>query len=203
MARPSIKATYNKSMSDLAVVGRYLQKSKNLPPDMYGFVAEILMLRVFSILEGCVRDVSARVACGASYRNGVISTPIIKCTSIQDALNRFKNEGRRKPLSYLRFTNVNHTNESIKYIIDSSEPIRVKLSRYCAQFEEMRKVRNHIAHNYKNTYVDYKSVIIGRYGAHLKLKPSVFLTSTKRQTRAIIDEYIINVRVIINDITTG
>lgn len=203
MARPSILATYDKSMSDLAIVGRYLQKSKHLPPEMYGFVAEMLMLRIFSILENCVREVAARVACGVSYRNGVVSSPIVKCTSIQDALNKFKSEGRRKPLSNLKFTNVNNTNNSIKFVLDNSEPIRVKLSRYGVQFEEMRKVRNHIAHRHKNTYVDYKNVIIGRYGAFLKLKPSVFLTSTKRQPRAIIDEYLIVVRVIINDITNG
>lgn len=203
MARPSILATYNKSISDLAIVGRYLQKSEHLPPEMHGFVAEMLMLRIFSILESCVREVAARVACGVPYRNGVLSSPTIKCTSIQDALNRFKSEGRRTPLSNLRFTNVSNTNNSIKYIIDISEPFRIKLSRYGVQFEEMRIVRNHIAHRYKNTYVDYKNVIMGRYGARLNLRPSVFLTSTKRQPRAIIDEYLIGVRVIITDITTG
>lgn len=203
MAHPSILATYNKSMADLAIVGRYLQKSKHLPPEMYGFVAEMLMLRVFSILENCVKDVSARVACGVPYRNGVVSSPTIKCKSIQDALNRFKSEGRSKSLLYLKFTNVSGTNESIKYIINSSEPFRTKLSKYGVQFDEMRKVRNHIAHRYKNTYVEYKNVIMSRYSANLKLKPSVFLTSTKRQSRAIIDEYLITVKVMIDDITKG
>lgn len=203
MGRPSILAIYKKSMSDLAIIGRYLQKSKSLPPEMHGFVSEMIMLRIFSVLESCVREVSARVACGVAYRNGIMATPIIKCTSIQDALNKFKSEGRSKPLLSLKFTNVRHANESIKHIIDDSEPIRVKLSRYGVQFEEMRKVRNHIAHRYKSTHKDYKDVIIERYGAFLKLKPSVFLTSTKRQPRAIIDEYLITVRVIISDITTG
>ena len=203
MARPSIMATYKKSITDLAIAGRYLQKGRNLPPEMYGFVAEMLMLRIFSILENCVREVSVRVACGVSYKNGVVSSPIIKCTSIQDALNRFKSEGRKKPLSYLRFTNVKYANQSIEHIINSSEPIRVKLLKYGVQFEEMRKVRNHIAHRYKNTYIEYESVIANRYGANLKLKPSVFLTSTKRQSKAIIEEYLITVKVIIDDITNG
>lgn len=170
---------------------------------MYGFVAEILMLRIFSILESSVREVSVRVACGVSYKNGVMTAPRIRCASIQDALNKFKSVGRRTPLDHLKFTNVRNINESIKYIVDNSEPIRVKLAQYSAQFEEMRKVRNHIAHRYKNTYVEYKNVIMNRYGANLKLKPSVFLTSTKRQSRAIIDEYLITVKVIIDDITNG
>ena len=203
MARPSILAAYNKSMSDLAIVERYLQKSKHLPPEMYGFVAEVLMLRIFSILESSVREISTRIACGVPYKNGVASTPMIKSTSIQDAINKFKCEGRRNSLQNLKFTNVSGINYTIKYVIDSSEPFRVNLSKYGVQFEEMRKVRNHIAHRYKNTYTDYKDIIKSRYGAYIKLKPSVFLTSTKRQPRAIIDEYLITVRVIINDITDG
>lgn len=203
MARPSILATYNKSMSELLIVERYLLNSKKLPPEMYGFVAEILMLRIFSILESCIREVSVRVACGVSYKNGVMPAPTIRCASIQDALNKFKSVGRSRPLLYLKFTNVNHTNDSIKYIINNSEPLRVKLAHYGVQFEEMRRVRNHIAHRYKNTFAEYKTVIMSRYGANLKLKPSVFLTSTKRQPRAIIDEYLITVKVIIDDITNG
>lgn len=190
-------------MSDLTIVGRYLQKGKHLPPEMYGFVAEMLMLRIFSVLESCVREVSARVACGVSYKNGVTATPIMKCTSIQDAINRFKTEGRSKPLCNLRFTNVSGTNSSIKNIIDSAEPFRVNLSKYGVQFEEMRIVRNHIAHRYKNTYLEYKNVITNRYGAYIKLKPSVFLTSTKRQPKAIIEEYLVTVKIIIDDITNG
>ena len=201
MARPSILATYNKSIRELLIVERYLLTSKNLPPEMYGFVAEILMLRIFSILESCIREVSVRVACGVSYKNGVMPAPTIRCSSIQDALNKFKSVGRSRPLLYLKFTNVNHTNDSIKYIINNSEPLRVKLAHYGVQFEEMRRVRNHIAHRYKNTFAEYKTVIMNRYGANLKLKPSVFLTSTKRQPRAIIDEYLITVKVIIDDIT--
>ena len=170
---------------------------------MYGFVAEVLMLRMFSILENSVREVSIRVACGVPYKNGVVSTPIIKCSSIPDALNRFKSVGRRKPLTNLNFSNVKHTNDSIKYIINSSEPIRVKLTHYGNEFEQMRIVRNHIAHRNESTYNHFKSVIINKYGAYLKLKPSVFLTSTKRQPRALIEEYLITIRVIINDITDG
>lgn len=203
MAKPSIVAVYNKAFVDIRIIENYLQKSRSLPPNMQGFVAEVLMLRLFSILETAVRETALRVACGASYRNNYPSNPIIICSSINNAIIQFKTCNRRRSLLHLKFTNVSQTNESVRYIISRTEPFYVNLNRYSLEFDEMRKVRNHIAHRYKNTYVEYKQLIISRYGAFINLKPGVFLISTKRQTRSIIDEYIIKTKVIISDITSG
>lgn len=203
MGRPSIGSIHAQAISRLSVVDRYLTKAQTLPPDLYGFVAEIMMLRIFSILEYAIRETATRLACGVPYRDGVIPTHIIhRCSSLTDAINKFKSHSRgNKTKSYLEFTNVRNTNDSIKYIIDSSESFRIKLGRYGSQFEEMRKIRNHIAHRTSDTGKKFKDVIRQRYGAYIKIKPSVFLVSTKRQSRPIINEYLLTVKIIINDIT--
>lgn len=203
MGRPSIGAVYNQAISQLNVVSRYLSKSKLLPPDLQGFVAEIMMLRIFGILEYTVRETALRLACGVAYRNGVVPTNIIcKCSSLNDAIQNFKTLNRAKPKGNLQFTNVSNTNDAIKFVIGTSEAFRLKLSIYGTQFEEMRKVRNHIAHRNSSTHLNYKDVIKQRYGAYLKLKPSIFLISTKRQALPIIEEYMKVVRIIVSDITT-
>jgi len=203
MPRPSIKATYDKAINDIAILERYLQKNNNLPPNMQGFVAEIIMLRLFSILESCIKDTATRVACGSMYRNGCTSTPTILCRSLNDALNKFKSTNRNRPIQYLKFTTVHNANDSVKNIIPAAEPFRHNLNNFGVQIDEMRKVRNHIAHHYKSTFSEYKNVIISRFGAYIKIKPSVFLLSTKRQQRPILNEYIITTKIIINDITKG
>ncbi len=205
MGRPSIAGIYNKAMYDISRLDLYIQKSKHLQPDIRGYVVEILMLRLFSVLESSVREIAFRVACGAPYRNGSSSSPIVVCATLNDAFNNFKTYNRRKSLSHLKFTNVSSTNDTIKHIIDTSEPFRVKLSAYGVRFEEMRKVRNHIAHHYKNTYTEYRSVICARFGAFKKIRPAVFLnsqiSSTNRMT--FIEEYLKITKALINDITAG
>lgn len=203
MVRPSITAVYNKAILSLSRIKKSMQESQSLPASMQGFVAEILMLRLFSILEESVRETACRVACGVAYRNGAIAAPIRRCNNLNDALNQFKTYNRRRPLQCLRFTNVSQTNDSVKYVISNREPFLVKLSLHSADFDEMRKVRNHIAHRYKNTYQDYKRIIIHRYGAYIRQTPGVFLISTARSTRSKIEEYYIKIKVIINDITNG
>lgn len=199
MSRPSINAAYSRAMNHINVINRYLIKSKSLPTDLQGFVAEILMLRLFSVLENCVKDVSVRIACGAAYRNGVPPHPIILCTSISDAEVKFRSGSKKS----IQFSNVHHINESIKHVIDDTEPLRIKLSKYGNVFEEMRKVRNHIAHRTNSTLSKYKEVILSRYGANLRIKPGSFLVSTKRETRAVIDDYSQTIKIIIEDITNG
>ena len=189
MPRLSINASYKSAVDNLNVINRYLIKSKSLPSDMQGFVAEILMLRLFGILETCIREVSIRIACGVPYRNGIASHPIVLCTSKAEAIEKFHTEGRRKRTSYLHFSNVSNISDAIKYVIDASEPLRSKLSHYGNEYEEMRKIRNHIAHHTQSTLSDYKQVIRTRYGANLKIKPEAFLISTKREPRALIETY--------------
>lgn len=204
MGRPSITSIHKKAMSKLSVVEKYLIKAQALPPDLYGFVAEIMMLRIFSVLEYAIRETATRLACCAPYRNGDSPIDIIyPCSSLSDAINKFKTYNRTKAKSYLQFTNVKQTNDSIKYIIGASEPFRMKLVRYGNQFEEMRKIRNHIAHRTSSTRQDFKDVIRQKYGANLRINPSAFLISTKRQPQPIIVEYLTDVRVIINDVTSS
>lgn len=203
MSRPSISAIYRKAMTSLARIDYCLKQSQSIPPVMRGFVAEILMLRLFNILEDSVRETACRVACGVAYRNGTVATPIRRCANLNDALHQFKTYNRTKPLANLLFTNVSHTNKSVQNVISDIESFRVNLSPYGANFEEMRKVRNHIAHRTKSTYSDYKQVIMQRYGAYIKQTPGVFLTSTARSSRPKIEEYYIAIKVIITDITNG
>ncbi len=204
MPRLSITASYNNAINQLNITGRYLAKSKSLSAEMQGFVAEMLMLRLFSILETCVRDVAIKVACGTPYRNGINSTPTIRCKSVNDAIEKFKNEGRGgQPIQNLRFANVSQTNESIKYVINEREPFRVTLSKYGSIYEEMRCVRNHIAHRTKSTSINYKKIVKQRYGANYIIKTSSFLISSKRDGRVRIEDYIRTIRILINEITNG
>lgn len=203
MPAPKIQTAYDNAVRDIRVVENYRMKSLTLQPQFQGFVAEVLMLRLFSILEKAVLDVSCRVACGAQYTNGVVPTPIVLANSLGDAINKFKSYNRTSSLQTLRFSSVSNTNKAIKYVIPATEPIRQNLSNFGVQFDEMRNVRNQIAHRNSSTYSQYKNVIMRRYGSALKINTSVFLISTTRERIPVIDQYVTTVKLILTDITKG
>lgn len=204
MGKPSIGSVYNKASSRLLVVERFLTQAKALPPNLYGFVCELMLLRIFSTIEYTVRETALRLACGSPYKNGVKPSHILyNCKTIFDATEQFKKYGRSKQKTNLQFTNVHHTNDSIKFVIDSSEAFRIKLNVYSVIFEEMRKVRNHIAHRTSSTLKDYNQVLRSRYGGYIKLTPSAFLISTKRHSLSIIAEYLQTSKIMIDEITNS
>ena len=203
MPAPKIQTAYNNAIRDIGIVENYRQKSLALQPLFQGFVAEVLMLRLFSILEKAVIDISCRVACGASNTNGVMPTPFVLASSLDDAINQFKSYNRPKSLKNLQFTSVGNTNDAIKKVLPPTEPLRQNLNNYGVQFDEMRNVRNQIAHRTSSTYEKYQSVIKRKYGSELKIKTSVFLISTTRERIPLIDQYVTIVKLIVRDISKG
>ena len=203
MPAPKIQTAYNSALRDIGVVENYRLKSLSLQPQFQGFIAEILMLRLFNILERAVFDISCRVACGAQYKNGVTPVPNVLARSLNDAVNQFKNYNRTRSLNYIQFTNVGNTNEAIKNVIPATEPFRQNLTNYGNQFDEMRNVRNQIAHGTSSTYEKYRNVIVRRYGSALKLKTAVFLTSTTREHIPVLDQYVTIVKLMIDDLSKG
>ena len=202
MPRLSISSTYNKAINDITVLERYRRNALSLPPNYQHFIAEVIMLRLFSILENSIKNIALKLACKASYKNGVIPNPIVVCNSLADAENKFKNYNRRRPVN-LKWTKASYINNSIQHIIPGNENFPVRINNFSNQINEMRIVRNHIAHRTSSTRIGYKTVIFSTFGAYLKIQTGAFLTSTKRIRIAKIDEYIRVSKIILNDITNG
>ena len=51
MARANIHSIYNKAIRDIQILSSYVQQSSNLEPKYQYIVSEVVMLRLFSILE--------------------------------------------------------------------------------------------------------------------------------------------------------
>lgn len=202
MARPSINVTYNKAIDDISILESYRHSSSSLDPKYQHFIAEIIMLRLFSILENSIKDTAMKVACQAEYRNGSIPNVNLRCKSLIDAENQFINYNRTKPQK-LKWTKARFVKDSVKKIIPINEKFLLSVSNSALVLDEMRKIRNHIAHRTSSTYQDYKSVILSVFGANLKIQPGAYLISTKRLPVSRIDYYIRSVKIIITDITLG
>ncbi len=202
MPPPSLFTTYNKALSDIQILENYRNDSRTLEPKFQHFIAEVVILRLFSILENCIRETALKVACKASYRNGTAPALTLVCRSTIDAETQFSNYNRMRP-TRLKWTKASYINNSTKEVIPITEQFRVQINNYGSLLNEMRRVRNHIAHRTASTRGEYKNVIRHVFGANLKIQPGAYLTSTKRLARPKIDSYIAISRIMIDDITNG
>lgn len=203
MPRVNVITTLNNSRNDIALLNNYIISSKSLDAKYQHMISEIIMLRLFSILEHSISEFAFKFACGALYRNGNSPRLLRHCSSLQDANSQMLSYGRRTPLAYHRWTKENLIQKSIQYVLDTSDSFFTQIQAHANMIDEMRIVRNHIAHKSANTKREYSTLLTGLYGGNPRITAGAFLTSTSRQPRANIDKYIISTNVILNDISNG
>lgn len=200
MPTPSLVVSYNKVIIDINRLENYRISSLTLEPKYQHLIAEVILLRLFSLIENYVKDISSKIACGASYRSGSVPTLFHTCSTVNNALIQFENFNRstaRNP----KWTNSRYSIDTIKKIIPPTEKVRVELANFANFYDEMRKVRNHVAHRSSGTYGNYKVVLISTYGAYLRINTGAFLVSTKRIPTAKIDYYIQVGKIFVNSLT--
>lgn len=171
-----------------------------LEPRFQKMVCEIVLLRLFSLIEGAVERVAVKVVCGARYVDGSRPLNLIRCPNSQAAALSMQRHGRRKPLPYLKWTNAPDIKRNVQNILDLRDNFNIVVDNYSPLIGEMRRVRNHIAHQSSSTRREFKQVVISYYGAYVRsVTPGVLLLST-RWTPPNIEQYIRKSRIIIKDL---
>jgi hypothetical protein len=199
----SILSSYNKSIREINTLSSYIIDSSSLESKYQYFISEVVMLRLFAILELSVSEIALRLSCGAPYKNGVNPRILVSCSSIQDAQVKMLTYNRRQPIRYLKWTSVNDVEKTIRHTLDIRDRFFVELNNHNSLFEEMRHVRNHIAHRNSGTAAKYYTQLQLLYGGNLRLSMGAFLTSTLRNTPSNIEKYLISVPIILDDISKG
>ena len=205
MPRVNIIASLNSSVNDIAILSNYNLGSKTLDVRYQYMISEVLMVRLFSILESTISEVAFKLACGAVYRNGNAPLLHTTCRSIQDAHVTMLtyNRPRRRQLRYHRWTKADFVKESIEHVLDTTDSFFINVQNHGTLINEMRIVRNHIAHKASSTRQEYYQLLNLTYGGNPRIAVGSFLTSTSRNPMANIDRYIASTRIILNDITGG
>lgn len=203
MPRVSVITSLNTSVKDIAILSNYILRSKSLDAKYQYMISEVIMLRLFSTLEATISEVAFKLACGALYQNGTAPRILRPCCSIQDAHATMLNHNRPRPLQYHRWTKASLVKESIEHVLDVTDTFFVNIQYHGTLINEMRIVRNHIAHKTTSTKNEYNQLLSRTYGGNPRLTVGAFLTSTSRNPLANIDRYISTTRIILNDITKG
>ncbi len=203
MALPKLIITLNKALSELTKLDAYRVDSQNLEAKYQHFISEMIMLRLFTVFEDSVADMAYKLAAGATYINGNIPQLNIQASTVSASRGLFLNHGRHRPVQYLKWTKARYIRESIQFVIPSTETFITKVQIHGSIIEEMRRVRNALAHNTTSARSDFKDVVRQTYGANVNISVGAFLTTTRRLPVSNISRYITSTRILLSDLVSG
>lgn len=172
----------------------------NLAAQYQKLVAEIVLLRLFYVLENTFASMACKVVCRAKYLDGSSPTVLVTCRNVQRALAEMKNYGRTRPRHTLKWTKASEIKENLKYVLNSSDHF-VRVVDYHGNFiDEMRRIRNRIVHNNQQSRNNYQVVIRRLYGAKLNgITPGTLLLS-KRYSPSLLRQYLIKSNILIKEV---
>lgn len=140
-------------------------------------MAELVMMRLFDDLQELIEGVALRLACGATYGDG--SVPALLVPQFRDtgqALMAFKTLGRTKPKD-AKWSKSGFVNDTVKHVLGPAEHFRATCSAVGSELNEMRVVRNKIAHR---RAPEYREVVRRYYGAYRNnISPGLLLLSPR------------------------
>jgi hypothetical protein len=203
MARPKIPTTTDYAQKQISSLENHILSMDDVEIKFQYFISELIMIRLFAILESSIAEIAYKLATGAKYVNG--NTPMLlvsPCASIKTAKHIMRTENRGRTVD-LKWSKASYIKESIKYVLDDTDYFARNIDRYGTIISEMSKVRNFITHKNTNSRTEYKSIIRHKYGANLKLQVGAFLLSTKRRPIPNLETYIQASRILLNDIAIG
>lgn len=203
MAKPNLITTIKSAEASILKLIDYQLQTTTLEPKHQYIISEMIMLRLFSIFEDTTAEIAYKIATGANYINGKRPALAIQARSIDNARHLFLTHGRAKPLTNLKWTKSKFIRESVKNVISPNDPFIKSIQNHGGIIEEMRKVRNTLAHNTPSSKADFKTVIRTTYGANLKITPGIFLSSKKRTPICNLVRYLHSTKIILNDMVSG
>ena len=173
----------------------------NLTPKYQKLVAEIILLRLFFVLEETFSTIAGKLVCGAEYIDGSIPNSLITCRSIEKALDNMRTYGRGGTYHQLKWGKASEIKENLRYILDANENYIRTVDFHASFIDELRKIRNRIAHNNSTTRIRYQIVVKRYYGANLNGITAGTLLLSPRRSPNLLQQYLIKAKILIKTMT--
>ena len=169
----------------------------SLPPKYRKLVAEIVVLRLFYLLENAITSITIKLICGASYADGSSPSVLVSSPNKVSAINNMMHHGRTRPRYNLKWSQVSEIKKNLKHLLNLSDHFVTVLDNHASFIDELRRVRNRIAHNNRQSRQKYRDVVRRHYGAFINsATPGVLLLSTKNSP-PLISQYLQKSRILI------
>ena len=203
MPTPRLEVTVRKVTTDIGRLERFRTTSQSLAPEHQYLIAELITLRLFSIVESAIEDIACKLVAGSTYTNGTQPRRLFVAGSMLGSKSAMLTHGQLKPRINLRWTSAKDICASTEQVLHSADPFIGYAQAHGNILSEMRKVRNFLAHQSPQARKGYKEVVRVVYGADSRVRIGAFLTSRRRRSVAKIDEYLGAARIMISDLARG
>ena len=203
MPTPNLSVTVREATAAIARLENFRADSRTLSAMHQHLIAELLMLRLFAILEFSIENLACKLVAGATYLNGDPPNRLVLARSLQAARSAMETHDRINGKITLRWTSSRDIRKSTSTVLCGTDPFLNNTSRHAHILTEMRKVRNYLAHKSASSRKGYREVLRSIYGANRLVRVESFLTSPRRHSPTKIDQYLASTRVIISDLAMG
>ena len=113
-----------------------------IPPAHRKLIAEIVMVRLFLLVENTVASIGTKILCGAPYLDGTQPRRLIKARSMSAATAAMKTLGRAKPKAYLFWTRSRGIRDNLTNTLEVDDPFFSSTTNHASLLTDMRYVRN-------------------------------------------------------------
>ncbi len=173
MPIPSLRVTVQETQRNIDRLVRYRSGSGALDPTFQHLISELLLLRLVAILEAAIDDLACKLLAGAAYINGTQPVRLKSAKSIAKAKQLILASRKNGNSRYLTWTKASIIRDNVSSVISSQDPFVIYAQAHAIMLDEMRKVRNYVAHNSLQARGDFQGVVRSVYGriSQYKLGP--------------------------------
>lgn len=153
------------------------KRSQALEVGYQKLIAETLILRLFYELDKCIEGVVLKLVRGVRYLDGCVPILLIAPFPSQEAARQ--HIVRTNRYLYLEWTKLQKVIRNLNGIMDSNDHFLVTRNLFDGTYEDMRHVRNHVAHNTASTKVKFGPVVQRVYPTTVGISAAKFLLSRR------------------------
>jgi len=200
---PKLQRDYTKFCSQIDGQANLCADVTLLSPKQRKAIVETALLHSFDFLQGFFLCMATKLVSGAEYLDGTKPIVLMPARSQNAAIINMKTIGRKKPKKDLRWSKVSDIKDNCKFVIPTTEHFLITLAFHTILIDEMRKIRNRIAHNNSDSRMKYQTVVRRYYGADQKhITPGILLLSDRFAPR-LIDQYLAQSKVLVKQMVKG
>lgn len=158
-----------------------VQDSETLELKYQKLICETALLRLFYSLEGTLMTMAFKLLCNSSYADGTKAALMVApFRGMATAEGAVLAAARGRGVRFLKWTQFADFQRNLAPFMPVTEHLVAQRQLHDNVFEDMRKVRNHIAHGTRSTASQFGSVVAAVYTSHPRgVSPAKLLLSTR------------------------
>lgn len=142
-------------------------------------IAENIHLRLFYELDKTIGEVALRIMRGATYLDRSSPALLVPAFSSVNAAGAAIIAKSRRRLFYLEWTTLTKIQSNLDTLLDPTDHFLITFRLHNTVYDDMRIVRNHIAHNSDSTRRQFSAVTSRLFPLARGINPSKLLISKR------------------------